>query len=158
MTATTAAEPPRSRHHRSLPGPRTNFPSLGGWRQPSASSTPGTWRWPALGPDGLPQPGRANPDRLARGRRPIHTLNAWLLLQNATPQVVAGRPGRSGKSKSLEARFGEAVTRSLGERGHAVESIGDWATGGATQRIRVEDGMLTGGGDPRPGTSSVIGY
>jgi hypothetical protein len=61
-------------------------------------------------------------------------------------------------SLSLEARFGEAVTRSPGERGHAVESIGDWAAGGATQRIRVEDGMLTVGGDPRPGTSSVIGY
>ena len=32
------------------------------------------------------------------------------------------------------------------------------AAGGAAEVIRIEDGMLTGGGDPRPGTSSVIGY
>jgi hypothetical protein len=68
-----------------------------------------------------------------------------MLFQNGTPQVVGGTPGSFWQvqtnlqlvgqawtvaSLSLEARFGEAV-RSLRERGHAVESIGDWAAGGA---------------------------
>ena len=29
---------------------------------------------------------------------------------------------------------------------------------GATQIIQIDDEMLTGGGDPRPGTSSLFGY
>jgi gamma-glutamyltranspeptidase/glutathione hydrolase len=137
-----------------------------------------------------------SPNRLAPGKRPIHTLNSWMLLQNGTPQVVGGTPGSfwqvqtnlqlinnlvdlgmpvqaaidaprwtmggqtswTDPSLSLEARFGEAVTRSLAERGHTVQSIGDWAAGGSVQLIAVEDGMLAGGGDPRPGTSSVMGY
>jgi gamma-glutamyltranspeptidase len=48
--------------------------------------------------------------------------------------------------------------RSLRDRGHTVQAIGNWAAGGAVQVIRIEDQMLSGGGDPRPGTSSVIGY
>lgn len=137
-----------------------------------------------------------SPNRLAPGKRPVHTLNSWILLQNGIPQVVGGTPGSfwqvqtnlqlittlidlgmpvqaaldaprwtmggqttwSDSSLSLEARFGDAVIGSLRERGHTVQSIGDWAAGGAAQVIRIEDGMLTGGGDPRPGTSSVIGY
>ena len=61
-------------------------------------------------------------------------------------------------SLSIEAALGEGVGRSLRERGHSVHLIDDWAAGGAAQVIQVDDGMLTGGGDPRPGTSSVIGY
>jgi gamma-glutamyltranspeptidase/glutathione hydrolase len=137
-----------------------------------------------------------SPNRLAPGKRPVHTLNSWMLLQNGTPQVVGGTPGSfwqvqtnlqlitnlidlgmpvqaaidaprwtmggqtswSDSSLSLEGRFAEAVMRSLRDRGHRVQAIGDWAAGGAAQIIRIEDGMLTGGGDPRPGTSSVIGY
>jgi gamma-glutamyltranspeptidase/glutathione hydrolase len=137
-----------------------------------------------------------SPNRLAPGKRPIHTLNSWMLLQNGMPQVVGGTPGSfwqvqtnlqlisnlidlgmplqaaidaprwtmgdqtswTDPSLRLEARFGEAVARSLRERGHSVQSIGEWAAGGAAQLIRVENGMLTGGGDPRPGTSSVMGY
>jgi gamma-glutamyltranspeptidase/glutathione hydrolase len=137
-----------------------------------------------------------SPNRLAPGKRPIHTLNSWMLLQNGTPRVVGGTPGSfwqvqtnlqliqnlidlgmpvqaaidaprwtmggqtswTDASLSLEGRFGEAVNRSLTERGHTVHSIGDWAAGGAAQVIGIEDGMLSGGGDPRPGTSSVIGY
>jgi gamma-glutamyltranspeptidase/glutathione hydrolase len=137
-----------------------------------------------------------SPNRLAPGKRPVHTLNSWMLLENGTPQVVGGTPGSfwqvqtnlqlisnlidlgmpvqaaldaprwtmggqttwSDSGLSLEARFGEAVIGSLRERGHTVQAIGDWAAGGAAQVIRIEDGMLTGGGDPRPGTSSVIGY
>ena len=137
-----------------------------------------------------------SPNRLAPGKRPMHTLNSWMLLQNGTPQVVGGTPGSfwqvqtnlqlisnlidldmplqaaidaprwtmggqtswSDPSLSLEGRFGESVTRSLRERGHQVRLIGDWAAGGAAQLIRIEGGVLAGGGDPRPGTSSVIGY
>lgn len=137
-----------------------------------------------------------SPNRLAPGKRPVHTLNSWMLLQDGRPQIVGGTPGSfwqvqtnlqlitnlidlgmpiqaaldaprwtmggqttwSDSGLSLEARFGDAVIGSLRERGHTVQSIGDWAAGGAAQVIRIEEGMLTGGGDPRPGTSSVIGY
>jgi gamma-glutamyltranspeptidase/glutathione hydrolase len=137
-----------------------------------------------------------SPNLLAPGKRPVHTLNSWMLLQDGTPQAVGGTPGSfwqvqtnlqlitnlidlgmplqaaidaprwtmggqtswSDSSLSLEARFGEPVMRSLRERGHTVRAIGDWEAGGAAQVIRIEAGMLTGGGDPRPGTSSVIGY
>jgi gamma-glutamyltranspeptidase/glutathione hydrolase len=137
-----------------------------------------------------------SPNRLAPGKRPVHTLNSWMLLQNGTPLVVGGTPGSfwqvqtnlqlitnlidlgmpvqaaldaprwtmggqttwSDSRLSLEARFGDAVIGSLRERGHTVQPIGEWAAGGAAQVIRIEDGMLTGGGDPRPGTSSVIGH
>jgi len=137
-----------------------------------------------------------SPNRLAPGKRPMHTLNSWMLLQNGTPRVVGGTPGSfwqvqtnlqlvsnlidlglpvqmaldaprwtmggqtswSDASLSLEARFGEAVAGSLRERGHTVKLIGDWAAGGSAQIIQIDDEMLTGGGDPRPGTSSLFGY
>ena len=137
-----------------------------------------------------------SPNRLAPGKRPVHTLNSWMLLQHGMPQVVGGTPGSfwqvqtnlqlisnlidlgmpvqaaidaprwtmggqtswSESDLSLEGRFGDAVFRSLRERGHSVQPIGDWAAGGAAEVIRIEGEMLTGGGDPRPGTSSVIGY
>ena len=137
-----------------------------------------------------------SPNQLAPGKRPMHTLNSWMLLQNGRPQVVGGTPGSfwqvqtnlqlisnlidlgmpvqaaidaprwtmggqtswSDSSLSLEARFGDAVMHSLRQRGHRVQSIGDWAAGGAAEVIRIEGEMLTGGGDPRPGTSSILGY
>ena len=137
-----------------------------------------------------------SPNRLAPGKRPVHTLNSWMLLQNGSPQIVGGTPGSfwqvqtnlqlisnlidlampvqaaidaprwtmggqtswSDSSLSLEGRFGDGVFRSLRERGHSLQPIGDWAAGGAAEVIRIEGEMLTGGGDPRPGTSSVIGY
>ena len=34
-----------------------------------------------------------SPNRLAPGKRPVHTLNSWMLLQNGLPQVVGGTPG-----------------------------------------------------------------
>jgi gamma-glutamyltranspeptidase/glutathione hydrolase len=138
----------------------------------------------------------SSPNRLAPGKRPVHTLNSWMLLQDGVPQVVGGTPGSfwqvqtnlqlitnvidlgmpiqaavdaprwtmggqttwSDSNLSLEARFGEAVMRSLRDRGHSVQPIGDWAAGGAAQVIRIENGVLTGAGDPRPGTGSVVGY
>lgn len=61
-----------------------------------------------------------SPNRLAPGKRPIHTLNSWTLLQSGTPRVGGGTPGSFWQ-----------------------------AAGGAAQLIEVEDGMLTAGGDPR---------
>jgi gamma-glutamyltranspeptidase / glutathione hydrolase len=72
--------------------------------------------------------------------------------------TMGGQTSWTDPSLSLEGRFGEGIIRSLRERGHAVSLIGDWAAGGSAQLIQIEDEMLTGGGDPRPGTSSVIGY
>src|ERR1700686_5147164 len=34
-----------------------------------------------------------SPNRLAPGKRPVHTLNSWMLLENGTPRVVGGTPG-----------------------------------------------------------------
>ena len=72
--------------------------------------------------------------------------------------TMGGQTSWSDPSLSLEGRFGETVSHSLRERGHSVALIGDWAAGGAAQIIRVDDRLLTGAGDPRPGTSTVIGY
>jgi gamma-glutamyltranspeptidase/glutathione hydrolase len=72
--------------------------------------------------------------------------------------TMGGQTSWSDPSLSLEGRFGEGIIRSLRERGHTVRLIGDWSAGGAAQLIRVDDGMLMGAGDPRPGTSTVIGY
>src|SRR5207244_918776 len=41
--------------------------------------------------------------------------------------TMGGQTSWSDSSLNLEARFGETVLRSLRERGHSVEPIGDWA-------------------------------
>ena len=137
-----------------------------------------------------------SPNRLAPGKRPIHTLNSWMLLRDGRPHIVGGTPGsfwqvqtnlqlvsniadremppqaavdaprwRMGSQTSwtdasleLEGRFSEAIAESLRKRGHQVGLIGDWEAGGAAQVIELDGTMLVGAGDPRPGTSTVIGY
>jgi gamma-glutamyltranspeptidase / glutathione hydrolase len=137
-----------------------------------------------------------SPNRLAPGKRPMHTLNSWMLLREARPMVVGGTPGSFWQVQtnlqlitnlidrelplqaavdaprwtmgsqtswtetglSLEARFGSEAARALTRLGHRVELIGDWQAGGAAQLIQIEDSRLIGAGDPRPGTSSVLGY
>jgi gamma-glutamyltranspeptidase len=59
---------------------------------------------------------------------------------------------------SLEGRFGSEAAGALTRLGHRVELIGDWQAGGAAQLIQIEPSRLIGAGDPRPGTSSVLGY
>jgi gamma-glutamyltranspeptidase / glutathione hydrolase len=138
----------------------------------------------------------SSPNRLAPGKRPIHTLNSWMLLRDGRPHTVGGTPGsfwqvqtnlqlignlvdrrlalqaavdaprwRMGPQTSwtdasldLEGRFGEATAASLRRRGHQVGLIGDWEAGGSAQLIEVDGTELVGAGDPRPGTSTVIGY
>ena len=137
-----------------------------------------------------------SPNQLAPGKRPMHTLNSWMLLRDGRPQIVGGTPGSfwqvqtnlqlisqlldqgmalqgavdaprwtmggptswSQAALSLEGRFGEETAAALRRYGHEVRQIGDWEAGGAAQLIRLEGAMLSGAGDPRPGTSSVIGY
>jgi gamma-glutamyltranspeptidase/glutathione hydrolase len=137
-----------------------------------------------------------SPNVLAAGKRPIHTLNSWMLLRDGRPHTVGGTPGsfwqvqtnlqlisglvdgrlplqaavdaprwRMGPQTSwadanleLEGRFGEQTADSLRHRGHQVALIGDWEAGGSAQLIELDGTALLGAGDPRPGTSSVIGY
>jgi len=137
-----------------------------------------------------------SPNRLAPGKRPIHTLNSWMLLRDGQPHTVGGTPGSfwqvqtnlqlisnlldrgmppqaavdaprwrmgpqtswSDSSLELEGRFGEATAGSLRRLGHQVGLIGDWEAGGSAQLIELDGTELVGAGDPRPGTSSVIGY
>lgn len=139
----------------------------------------------------------SSPNCLVPGKRPVHTLNSWMVLGDGRLRYVGGTPGafwqvqtnlqvlshllefgndlrsavdaprwtmgqQSGsqdQSLALEGRFGQAVANDLSERGHAVTLAGDWAAGGAVQAIELRaDGMLSGAGDPRPGTSAVLGY
>jgi gamma-glutamyltranspeptidase / glutathione hydrolase len=137
-----------------------------------------------------------SPNLLAGGKRPIHTLNSWLLLRDGQLRVVGGTPGsfwqvqtnlqlinhliddqlpvqatvdearwRMGSqtawndaSLELEGRFGRATAEALRHRGHQVALLEDWASGGSAQLIAIEDDILVGAGDPRPGTSAVLGY
>ena len=138
----------------------------------------------------------SSPNRLGPGRRPMHTLNSWLLCQGNEPRYVGGTPGSfwqvqinlqlisalvdrgAGPQEAvewprwtmggqtdvteswlrLEGRLGEATLTRLRRRGHQAELIGDWAAGGAAQLIQIEREGLTGAGDPRPGTSTVLGF
>jgi gamma-glutamyltranspeptidase/glutathione hydrolase len=137
-----------------------------------------------------------SPNSLAPGKRPIHTLNSWMLVQDQLPRAVGGTPGAywqiqtnlqlisqlvdfhadaqaavdaprwtmgpqtdwSDTSLNLEARLGSEVLTELQQRGHAARMMGGWAAGGAAQVVTLEaDGALSGAGDPRPGTSAVLG-
>ncbi len=138
----------------------------------------------------------SSPNRLGPGRRPMHTLNSWMLCQGHEPRYVGGTPGSfwqvqinlqlisalvdrsAGPQEAvdwprwtmgeqtevteswlrLEGRIGEETATRLRRRGHRAELIGDWAAGGAAQLIQIEREGLTGAGDPRPGTSTVLGF
>jgi gamma-glutamyltranspeptidase/glutathione hydrolase len=138
----------------------------------------------------------SSPNVLGPGRRPMHTLNSWMLLQRGEPQFVGGTPGSfwqvqinlqlisalldvgAGPREAvdsprwtmgdqtevnqswlhLEGRFGEETAARLRQRGHQVELTGEWGAGGAAQIIQIERDGLTGAGDPRPGTSTVLGF
>jgi gamma-glutamyltranspeptidase/glutathione hydrolase len=54
-------------------------------------------------------------------------------------------PGRV----NVEMRIPEAVARKLSEKGHRVAVLGPWSNGSAPTLIRIADGVLDGGADPR---------
>lgn len=54
-------------------------------------------------------------------------------------------PGRV----SVEARFPEDVVKGLTAKGHQVQVKGPWSNGSAPTLIKVENGVLEGGADPR---------
>jgi gamma-glutamyltranspeptidase/glutathione hydrolase len=137
-----------------------------------------------------------SPNRLAPGKRPMHTLNSWMLVRDGQPVVVGGTPGSfwqvqtnlqlitnlidrqlplqsavdaprwtmgsqtswTDSALSLEGRFLPETAAALERLGHQVQLIGDWEAGGAAQLIQLDGPVLLGAGDPRPGTSSVLGY
>ena len=67
------------------------------------------------------------------------------------PRWLFGRTwGEETQSLRLEARFGDAVSASLRERGHDVEVVDDWSDlMGHAQVVRVDPDGLSGGSDPR---------
>lgn len=138
----------------------------------------------------------SSPNRLGPGRRPMHTLNSWMLCQGNQPRYVGGTPGSFWQVQinlqlisalvdrgaapqeavdwprwtmgeqtevrqnwlRLEGRFGLETLTGLRHRGHQAELVGEWGAGGAAQLIQIEPDGLTGAGDPRPGTSTVLGF
>jgi gamma-glutamyltranspeptidase/glutathione hydrolase len=57
----------------------------------------------------------------------------------------------AGKALKIENRFSEATRKSLAGKGHDLTLIGDWAevTGGAQAIAVDENGVFSGGADPR---------
>ncbi len=57
----------------------------------------------------------------------------------------------AGKALKIENRFSEATRKSLAGKGHDITLIGDWAevTGGAQAIAVDENGVFSGGADPR---------
>jgi gamma-glutamyltranspeptidase/glutathione hydrolase len=57
----------------------------------------------------------------------------------------------SGRALKIESRFPEAVRKGLAAKGHEVTLVGDWAevTGGAQAIAIDENGVFSGGADPR---------
>ena len=125
-----------------------------------------------------------SPNALAPGKRPVHTLNAVMVLDGSLPRFVYGTPGRhaqvqtnfqlgvglidhglevqeaieaprwyhgSGRTLQLESRFPEHVRKGLAAKGHEVQVLGEWAeiTGGAQAVAIDENGVFSGGADPR---------
>jgi len=97
-----------------------------------------------MGGEGQPQTQAALVTRiLDRGLGPQAAVEA--------PRWLFGRTwGEETQSLRLEARFGDAVSASLRERGHDVEVVDDWSDlMGHAQVVRVDPDGLSGGSDPR---------
>ncbi|MCY0864426.1 MAG: gamma-glutamyltransferase, partial [Sulfobacillus sp.] len=57
----------------------------------------------------------------------------------------------------LESRFSPEVAEELQRRGHDIQVIGPWDSGGTVQVIQVMDGVFQGASDPR-GIGQTQGY
>ena len=57
----------------------------------------------------------------------------------------------SGRALKLESRFSEQTRKGLAAKGHEITAVGDWAeiTGGAQAIAIDENGVFSGGADPR---------
>jgi oxamate amidohydrolase len=76
------------------------------------------------------------------------------------PRWLLGRTwGQANDSLKLESRFDPAVTQALRAMGHEVETIGAWdeGVGHAGMLLRLPNGVLQGGFDPRS-DGSVVAY
>jgi len=78
----------------------------------------------------------------------------------SAPRWLLGRTwGASSDNLKLEGRFGEPFARALAARGHAVETVGDYAEmmGHAGALVRHPDGRIEGAADPRS-DGAAAGY
>ncbi|MBI1847748.1 MAG: gamma-glutamyltransferase [Candidatus Rokubacteria bacterium] len=97
-----------------------------------------------MGGEGQPQTGAALLMRMRdRGLAPQAAIEA--------PRWLYGRTwGEPSKALRLESRFSPAVAAALAARGHDVKVVDAWSDlVGHAQVIRLDDGVLAGGSDPR---------
>ena len=84
------------------------------------------------------------------GMTPQEAVSAprWRSLQNPMESTI---PHTCSNHLQLETRFPTDVREQLAERGHEIQSVGDWGGPGSAQAIMVhpESGALIGGSDPR---------
>jgi gamma-glutamyltranspeptidase/glutathione hydrolase len=137
----------------------------------------------------------SHPNVIEPGKRPMHTLNCYMLCRDGEPWIVGGTPGGDQQTQwnvqiitnlldhgmslqeavemprwfsfpgsdpanfgqpmvvRLEQRVPESTRRDLAERGHCLETLGPWSSGGAVQLVELDRarGVLRGASDPRAG-------
>lgn len=140
-----------------------------------------------------------HPNEARPGKRPMHTLNTWLVTRKNQTVLLGNTPGGDGQPQwnlsvlldllaggrtpgeavalprlqvapatdahtlhepsrvLLESRFSPQVAEELQRRGHDIQVIGPWDSGGTVQVIQVMDGVFQGASDPR-GIGQTQGY
>lgn len=138
-----------------------------------------------------------DPNCLAPGKRPMHTLNSFVVQRDGQTVLVGGTPGAHWQVQTnlqvltnlldfglslpqaiaaprftigdfatlgnpvvrLESRAAPETIQELRRRGHEIELIGPWASGGAVQLIAREPatGWLHGATEVRSADSTVLG-
>lgn len=138
-----------------------------------------------------------DPNCLAPGKRPMHTLNSFVVQRDGQTVLVGGTPGAHWQVQTnlqvltnlldfglglpeaiaaprfaigdfatlgnplvrLESRVAPETVQELRRRGHEIDLIGPWASGGAVQLIAREPatGRLHGATEVRAGESTVLG-
>jgi gamma-glutamyltranspeptidase/glutathione hydrolase len=138
-----------------------------------------------------------DPNCLAPGKRPMHTLNSFVVQRDGQTVLVGGTPGAHWQVQTnlqvltnlldfglslpeaiaaprfaigdyeklgnplvrLESRVAPETVQALRQRGHEIELIGPWASGGSVQLIAREPatGRLHGATEVRAAESTVLG-
>jgi gamma-glutamyltranspeptidase/glutathione hydrolase len=138
-----------------------------------------------------------DPNCLAPGKRPMHTLNTYVVQKDGESVLVGGTPGAHWQVQTnlqmltnlldfgldlqaaiaaprfsigdyeslgnpvikLESRVPPETVDGLRRRGHEIEVIGPWASGGSVQLIAREPttGLLRGATEIRASGSTVLG-